>query len=245
VSSPVSEKTPAAPDQAQEARRLLQEGREHLAEGRLEAARVRLSEALRISPKDLDARSAMADCATALGDAAVGRGEVESAIANYQMALELAPFHPAADAGLRRAAKLAPKNSSDDPLIAAIDALPPVRALRDLQTAERVVARMTRTTPASTVLRERLDTREAQTLAAGGLTREQRVEHEMAAAWRRRWLFRALPVVALGASGAAALVLGAPGLVMWGVVLALFAVAWDLLFVERGVRFARLDPPAP
>jgi len=223
----------------------VREAREQLAAGRPEAARVRLSEALRLAPKDLEARSAMADCATALGEAALRRGDVEPAIANFQMALELAPFHPAADAGLRRAAEVSRENAPRDPLIAVIDSLPPVRALRDLQSAERTVARMTGTAPASALLRERIDAREAELKASGKPSRDQRVEREMAAAWARRWWYRALPPVALGVSVALGLLLSAPSLLMWGVLLAIFAGAWDLFFVERGRNLAQGDKPAP
>ena len=228
-----------------DAARLVGEAREQLAAGQPEAARVRLSEALRLAPKDLEARSAMADCATALGEGALRRGDIEPAISHFQMALELAPFHPAADAGLRRAAELSRENAPRDPLIAALDSLPPVRALRDLQSAERTVARMTGTAPASALIRQRFDAREAELQAAGKPSRDQRVERELEAAWARRWLFRALPALALGISGVLGLLLSAPGLLMWGVLLAVFAGAWDVFFVERGRTLAQRKKPAP
>src|SRR6267143_374775 len=230
---------PAGQGIAHDAAQLLREGREHLSAGRLEAARVRLSEALRLQPRDLEGRAAMADCAAALGEAALDRGEVEAAISHFQTSLELAPFHPAADAGLRRAAARSSEDAPSDPLMLAIDSLPPVKALRDLQVAERTVARLTRTPPASTLLRQRIDSREAELAALGRPSREQRVEKELAAAWGRRWLYRSLPAVAIGASALLGLLLSAPGLLMWGLVLALFAGAWDVIFVEQGRELPR------
>lgn len=236
----------AAPaEENPEVARLKKEGLVLLKAGRPEEARVRYSEALRLSPKDLEAREGIASCAVLQGNAALDRGEVDAAIAHFQMALELVPFHPAADAGLRRADALSRERASKaDPIAAAIDALPPVKAFREARTAERVLARVTGTPRASEMVRQRLEAREAQGAAATEMTRAERLAREELAAWRRRWFFRSLPAAAMAVSAALAAALSAPALAWWGIVLAIFAALWDLVFVERGHRHERAPPEA-
>lgn len=209
--------------------------RELLAAGKVEEARAIYSHRLSEDPRDMKAREGIAACATAAGHAALRAGEVEKAISHYQKALEIVPFHPAADDGLRRASKMAKERAANaDPLLAAIDRLPPVQAMREARVAQRVISKATGLPKPSDVVKERLDARHAELAASGALPREERVAHERAAAWRRRWLYRALPAVVFGASVLLIALTGATVLVMWGVIFAVFFVAWDVLFVEKG-----------
>ncbi len=217
---------------------LKQEGEAHLTAGRVEEARKRFSEALRLAPRDLDARDGMVRCAVAQGDGALSAGDSRRAVSYYQMALELAPFHPQADAGLRRAAEVEQRKAGDDAFGRALDALPPMRALRDLQTADRVVGRMTGTAPTQAI-RASLETRRAGLAASGAPPRQHRIEHEMAAAWRRRWLYRLLGPAVVGLSLALFVLTGSAYALNWGLLLGVFAVAWDVAFVERGQAAAR------
>jgi tetratricopeptide (TPR) repeat protein len=229
----------------EEPARLKREARDHFAAGRFEAARSTFAEALRQHPKDLDAREGLVASVVALGHRALDGGVVEVAIAHFQMALEMSPFHPGADAGLRKADALARERAPKDALGVAFEALPPVKAFRDLQAAERTVAKVTGMPPASQIVRARVDAREAGLVAAGAPPRERRMEHERAAAWRRRWVFRTLPAAVLGVGFVASMALGTLALLGWGLLFAGFAALWDLLFVERAAgRWGLGGPPA-
>jgi tetratricopeptide (TPR) repeat protein len=217
---------------------LKQEAEAHLAAGRVEEARKRFSEALRLAPRDVDARDGMARCAATQGDAALAAGDSRRATSYFQMALELAPFHPQADAGLRRAAELEQRKSGDDAIGRALDVLPPVRALRDLQTADRVMGRMTGTAPTQ-LLRDSLETRRAGLAASGAPPRQHRIEHEMAAAWKKRWVFRLLGPAVVALSLLLYGLTASAYALNWGLVLGIFAVVWDIAFVERGHAAAR------
>lgn len=230
----------AASDETAELKRA---GATLFAEGRVEDARVRFSEALRLAPKDLEARDGLVKCAVAQGHAALDGGEVDRAISHFQMALELSPFHPEADAGLRRAAALAEGRASREPLGAALESLPPVRALRDLQAADRVVGKVAGTPRPSQILKESLDSRRSGLAAQGAPPRERRIEHERAAAWRHRWFYRTLPPAVVAASALLWVLVGNAGLLNWGLLLGGFAALWDVAFVERGGPFAR-NPPS-
>lgn len=212
----------------------LERARELLAEGRIEDARAIYSHRLSQDSRDMKAREGIAACATAAGHAALRAGEVEKAISHYQKALEIVPFHPAADDGLRRAAAMAKERAaSSDPLLAAIDRLPPVQVFREARVAQRVLSKATGLPKPTDLVKERLDERHAALAASGTLPREERVAHERDAAWRRRWIYRSLPAVALGASSVLVAATGSIGLVTWGVVFAIFFFAWDVLFVEQ------------
>ena len=217
--------------------RLVEEGRGLLHAGKPEEARVRFSEALKMAPQDRDARESMAACAVALGHQALERGSVEAAISHFQLALDIAPFHPAANAGLRRAARSPKPREAEDPLLAAIERLPPVQAFREAQVAERTIAKITGTQRPSQLLADRLDERRAAMEQSGATPREHRVASERARAWERRWLFRSLPMVAVAVAVGLWLATGAIGFMTWGLLLAVFAGVWALLFVEkRGSR---------
>lgn len=212
----------------------LDRARELLAEGRVEEAREVYSHVLSQDPRNMKAREGIAACATASGHAALRDGDIARAVSHYQKALEIVPFHPGADDGLRRAAALAKEQAPrGDPLLAAIDRLPPVQAFREAKVAERVIARATGLPQPSAVVRERLNARHRAFAEAGAPPREERVERERESAWRRRWLFRLLPVAALAAGGALVAATGSVALLTWGALFALFALAWDLAFVER------------
>jgi tetratricopeptide (TPR) repeat protein len=226
-----------------ESDRLKTEARAEFAAGRLESARARFAEVLRQHPKDLDAREGLLACVVAIGHSELDRGEIDAAISHFQMALELSPFHPGADAGLRKADALARERAPKDALGTAIEALPPVKVFRELQLAERTVAKVTGTTPASRMVRDRMEAREAGLAAAGGPRREQRIERERAAAWNRRWLFRAAPGVAVVVSALLALAFGSFALLGWGLLVAAFAALWDVIFVERGGPPREADLP--
>ncbi len=208
--------------------------RELLAKGRVEDARILYSEALRLDPKDTLAREGVAACAVAAGHEALRAGETQKAVSHYQKALEIVPFHPGADGGLRRASQEAKKRAqSTDPLLAALDRVPLVQAFREARVAERVISRATGMPRASTVVRERLEERHQALASEGALPREQRVARERASAWRRRWLFRSLPVVAVGVSAFLVVATGVLTFLVWGALFGGFAAFWDLLFVER------------
>jgi len=225
---------PAGGKSDRESDRLKTEARAEFAAGRLEAARARFAEVLREHPKDLDAREGLLACVVAIGHGELDRGEIDAAISHFQMALELSPFHPGADAGLRKADALARERAPKDALGTAIEALPPVKLMRELQLAERTVAKVTGTTPASRILRDRVEAREAGLVAAGGPRRDERIERERAGAWNRRWVFRLAPAVALVVALLFAVILGSSALLGWGLLVAAFAALWDVVFVERG-----------
>jgi len=229
---------PAADADAEHVALLKREAEAELASGKVEEARKRFSEALRLAPRDLDARDGIVRCAVAQGDAALAAGDSSRAVSHYQMALELSPFHPQADAGLRKAAALEQRKSGDDAIERALDVLPPVRALRDLQTADRVVGRMTGTPPTQ-MLRESLETRRVGLAASGAPPRQHRIEHEMAAAWRKRWLYRLLGPALVAVSLLLFVATGSVYALNWGLLLGIFALAWDIAFVERGQAAAR------
>ncbi len=233
----------AVPDDADSLKR---DAAYHFGEGRIDQARRRYSEALRLSPRDLDAREGLVRCLVALGEAALSLGKTDQAIAHYQLALELSPFHPAADAGLRRAAAGEEKRVSGDAFGAALEALPPVKALRNLQVADRVVGKVVGTKPPSELLRGSLEDRRAGLAAGGAPPRERRIEHELAAAWRRRWIHRLLPIAIAAAAVGLWAVVGAVEVLNWGLLLGGFAAVWDYVFVERGALAAkRLEAREP
>jgi tetratricopeptide (TPR) repeat protein len=228
-----------AEGQDRHAAALKEEGFAALAAGRPEDARRRFAEALRLAPRDVDAREGLVRANIALGHAALARDESERAVSHYQVALEMSPFHPEADAGLRKAAAAERrKDAGPDALGFALDALPPVKALRDLQVADRVVGKMAGTAP-SAVVRQSLEGRRAGLAAEGAPPRERRIEHEMALAWRRRWAFRALPPACAVTALALFAFTGTPLVLNWGLLLGLFALAWDVAFVERGAAAHR------
>lgn len=220
---------------------LKREGEARMAAGQVEEARKQFSEALRLAPRDVDARDGLVRCAIAMGDAAVIAGDRDRAVSHYQMALELSPFHPQADAGLRRAAALEDKRSDGDPIGAVLEAFPPVRAMRDLQTADRIVGKMSGTAP-SKVLKDTMDSRREGLAAQGVRPRALRMEEERAAAWRRRWLYRSIPAAAVGVAVVLWMATGSILVLNWGLLLGIFAAVWDVAFVERGEAAAkRLD----
>jgi tetratricopeptide (TPR) repeat protein len=224
---------PGSDDAQAQAASLKAGAEEALRAGRVEDARRAFSEALRLSPRDLEARDGVVRCTVALGDAALAARARDRAISHYQLALELSPFHPEADAGLRRAAQLPDDRAGSDALGSAFESLPPVRAVRDLQVVDRVVGKVAGTAP-SRAIRDSIDERRAGLEAAGAPPRHLRIEHEMATAWRRRWLYRAAPAAIMGASVLLWVATGSALVLNWGILLGVFAAAWDLAFVERG-----------
>ena len=234
---------PQASAQA-EADRLKREAAAHFEAGRTEDARVRYSEALRLSPQDLDARTGVINCTVRLGREALARNDPARAISHFQLALEFGPYHPEADDGLRQAAKMEQEKAGRDPFGEALESLGPVKALREIQTADRVVGKMAGTAPPSQVIKRTLDARREDLAQGGAPPRDKRIEHEMAAAWRRRWFYRSLPVVAVAGAIVLYALTGAPAVLNWGALLGLFAGLWDYVFVERGsVAAARLARP--
>jgi tetratricopeptide (TPR) repeat protein len=222
------------PPRTAEVEALLKSAADHFGAGRVEEARKRYSEALRTAPRDLEARDGIARCAVALGNRALEAGQVDRAIAHFQVALELAPFHPEADAGLRRADAVARKRAGDDALGAAIEGLAPVRALRDLQVADRVVGKMAGMQRPSAIIQGTIEARRQGLAKQGAPPREHRIEHEMAAAWRKRWFYRLLPVAVIAVAAALWLLTGAVPVLNWGLLIGGFAALWDYMFVERG-----------
>ncbi len=223
--------------------RLKREAAESLAAGRADEARIRYSEAMRLSPQDIEARNGLVRCTVILGHQALAEGKAGRAVSHFQLALELSPFHPEADAGLRQAAKTERAGASADPLGAVLDSLPPVKAFRELQTADRVVGKVVGRRPTQ-VLQQTLEARREGLAQGHAPPREKRIEHEMASAWRRRWIYRALPVVVVSASLVLWALTGATAVVNWGLLLGAFAALWDWVFVERGREAAaRLARP--
>lgn len=228
--------TDAAAD-AEHVAALKREASAALGSKQVHEARKRYSEALRLAPRDLEARDGLVMCNIALGDAALAAGDADRAVSHYQVALELSPFHPEADAGLRRAAGLSKEKHGADTIGLALEAIPGVRTLRDLQLADRVVGKVAGAQP-SKIIQASLEERRVNLAASGAPPREKRIEHEMAAAWRRRWLYRALPIAIVAASAVLWLLTGSPHVLTWGLLFGLFASIWDLTFVERGAAAA-------
>lgn len=217
--------------------RLKREAAAFLAEGRPDQARVRYAEVMRLAPQDLEARNGLVRCTVILGNTALAQQNPSRAVSHFQLALELSPFHPEADAGLRQASRAERSASGRDPLAAALDALPPLKVLRELQTADRVVGKMAGARPTQMIQRS-LEARRQGLSKQGAPPREERIEHEMARAWRRRWFYRSLPLVLVAASVVLWMLTGALALVNWGFILGAVAALWDWVFVERGAGAA-------
>jgi tetratricopeptide (TPR) repeat protein len=223
--------------------RLKREAAACLADGRAEDARVRYAEAMRLSPQDLEARNGLVRCTVILGHTALAQQQPARAVSHFQLALELSPFHPEADAGLREAAKVEGRRSGADPMGAAFEAFPPVKVFRDLQVADRVVGKVAGARPTQ-MIKQTLEARREGLAKEGAPPREKRIEHELARAWRRRWFYRAVPVAIVAASIVLWVMTGALALVNWGLILGGFAALWDWMFVERGAAAAaRLPRP--
>jgi len=232
---------PAAPQEHLE--RLKREAAAFLADGRPEEARVRYAEAMRLAPQDLEARNGLVRCTVILGNQALGKQEPQRAVSHFQLALELSPFNPEADAGLRAASKAERTGAGGDPVGAALESLPPMRALRELQTADRVVGKVAGQRPTQ-ILKQTLEARREGLAQGGAPPRDQRIEHELARAWRRRWFYRTLPLGLVAASLVLWALTGALALVNWGLLLGAVAALWDWVFVERGsASAARLARP--
>jgi Flp pilus assembly protein TadD len=102
VAAPTPATAPSAPSPDP-----YEQARELLAAGEVEEARTVYSHLLSADPRDMRAREGIAACATAAGNSALRDGDVNRAVSHFQKALEIVPFHPGADDGLRRAAALA------------------------------------------------------------------------------------------------------------------------------------------